>query len=541
LEPTAVACLVKPVLIVFLVKSTMTEQGSSPMPQMAGKVDLRGAALFRSSLLNLMGLVVPYLIAFLAIPFIIRWLGIERFGILSLVWVIFGYFGLFDLGLGKSTTKYIAEALGKEEHEKIPQYLWTAVFLQLAIGLVSFLLLFLCAPLLAEHVMRIPPQYITETKTTLRLVAVSLPIMFVTSSFRGVLEASQRFDFVNAVKIPVSILFYALPLIGALIGLNLPGIVILLVLSRLAGLLAWLIICLRVHPILRSRPSFHKGALHPLFSFSVWLIISGIVYTVTSSVDKFLIGSLVSLKAVSYYSGPYEAIMRLGVIPGSLSMVLFPAFSFLSAGNNQAKTEKLFARSVNYLLLSTAPIFLVLIFFARPLLRLWLGSEFAENSTIVVQVLAVGFMANALATVAFNYLQGIGRVDLTTKYQIVELFVFFSLLWLFIKLWGIKGAALASMLRFIFYMLFLFLFSFRTGHIVYSSFLKTGILKAIGVVLVYSLGLFLNGLLRSGFIGAAILTCGFLVFIYRCFLEDSERKILRAHLLFWRASSSLGA
>lgn len=514
----------------------MTEQNPSRLTAATSTADFKVSSIARNSLLNFIGLVIPYFIGFLAIPFIIRKLGVERFGILSLVWVIFGYFGIFDLGLGRTTTKYIADALGKKDYEKIPQYLWTTVILQLVIGFFGLILLVVLAPLLAEHVMKIPAKYILETKVTLMLVALSLPIMLVTSSFRGVLEASQRFDLVNAIKIPVSILFYILPLIGALLNYDLRGIVILLILSRIAGLIAWLFMCLNVYPFLKGRLAFHKEVLRPLFSFSIWLMLSGVLYTILSSVDKFFIGSQISLKAVSYYSAPYEAILRLGVIPGSLSMVLFPAFSFLAAGNHLEKTEKLFGRSVKYLLLSTAPLLLLLIFYAKELLRLWLGQTFADNSALVVQLLAVGFIGNSIVVVAYNYLQGIGRVDITTKYQAFELCMFAGMLWIFINLWGINGAAFACMIRYILFTIFLFWSAFRVGHINFLAFYKSGVSRAISLIIFFGLGLFLNKMLKLEIIGALVLTCILIVSIYLYVLDDTERRILRVNLLFRKSS-----
>jgi O-antigen/teichoic acid export membrane protein len=72
-----------------------------------------GKTLTRNSFLNLFGLAVPMLAAFITIPFLIRNLGTDRFGVLNLVWLIVGYFSLFDMGIGRAITKFVSERLGK--------------------------------------------------------------------------------------------------------------------------------------------------------------------------------------------------------------------------------------------------------------------------------------------------------------------------------------------------------------------------------------------------------------------------------------------
>ncbi len=49
---------------------------------------------------NLVGTVLPMLVAVVAIPPLIRELGAAKFGVLTLAWMVVGYFSLFDLGLG---------------------------------------------------------------------------------------------------------------------------------------------------------------------------------------------------------------------------------------------------------------------------------------------------------------------------------------------------------------------------------------------------------------------------------------------------------
>ncbi len=100
-------------------------------------VELHSAALVKNTIINFVGMALPLVAGFVTMPFVIRGLGTTRFGVLSIVWVVFGYFGIFDLGLGRTTTKYIAEALGRGEQEKLPAYLWTTALMQVVLGIVA--------------------------------------------------------------------------------------------------------------------------------------------------------------------------------------------------------------------------------------------------------------------------------------------------------------------------------------------------------------------------------------------------------------------
>jgi O-antigen/teichoic acid export membrane protein len=497
--------------------------GSLPLKVRFSPMEVRNKLLFRNTVLNFIGLLVPLAVGFVTIPMVVRALGNERFGILALVWIVFGYFGLFDLGLGRTATRYVADALGRDESEKLPGTLWTTVFLQGGIGFFAATLSWLAAPMIAGRVLNIPEAFVGETTLTLRLVGLSLPVMFVSSSFRGVLEAAQRFDLVNAVKVPVNALFYVLPLAGVAMGFGLPGIVVLLVASRAAALAAWGAMSLRVIPVLRTRPALDRKLVRPLFSFSGWLGLSGVLYAATSSIDRLIIGSLITVEAVAFYSAPFEAVARVGVVPASLSMVLFPAFSFLDGGGRTDETEALFARSVKFLLLSTGPVFLLLMFFAGDLLRLWLGADYAAASALVVQMLAAGFLINTIVAVPNNYLLGIGRADIAPKYQAFELVALAAMTWAGAKYWGIEGVAAAAAVRLVAFTLFLMAASSRAGRVRFGYVWKKGLAGPLAALGFFGAGLAVNRAAGFGFWGAGALLASFAAAAFWLLLDSGER------------------
>jgi O-antigen/teichoic acid export membrane protein len=322
-------------------------------------LEIKGSLLARNTLFNLIGQGLPLIVAVVTIPFIIHGLGIDRFGLLSLAWVVLGYFAIFDLGLGRATTKFVAEALGKGEEDQVPPLVWTAVTIQAFFGLLGAIVLASITPFLVERILNIPTELIKEAKATFYLLSLSIPVVLVSSSFRGVLEASQRFDLVNIVRVPASVLTFLLPLIGLLLGFSLPGIVALILLARVGALAAFVVMNLRINPQLRRY--LGSFALFPrLFSFGGWITVTSIVGPILVYLERFLIASLMSMAAVAYYSAPYEAVTRLWIIPASLAMTLFPAFSSLEGVRDRQKLGTLFARSAKYILLVLGPIVLII-------------------------------------------------------------------------------------------------------------------------------------------------------------------------------------
>ena len=93
------------------------------------------------------------------------------------------------------------------------------------------------------------------------------------------------------------------------------------------------------------------------------------------------------------------------------------------------------------------PIVLLIVVFAHEGLELWLGKEFAIESTRVLQLLAFGSILNCLTYVPSALVQAAGRPDLTGKLHIIELPFYLLVLFLLVKFFGIEGAAYAYVLR----------------------------------------------------------------------------------------------
>jgi len=482
-----------------------------------------GRRLARNVLWNLLGTGAPLLVAIVAIPMLIDGLGTARFGVLTLAWMVVGYFSLFDLGLGRALTKLVAEKLGKRQSGETPALIWTAMSLMAVLGVLGAIVVAALSPWLVGGVLKIPPALQPETLTAFYLLAVSIPIVISTTGLRGILEAYQRFGLVNAVRVPLGIFTFLGPVAVLPFSNSLVPVVAVLVIARLVSWCAYAVLCLHVEPALRHSVSVHRALVRPLLNFGGWMTVTNIVGPLMVYMDRFLIGAVVSMTAVAYYATPYEVVTKLWIIPGALMGVMFPAFA-AALVQDRARASRLFDRAVNYIFLSLFPVILIMVTFAHEGLTLWLGSEFASNSSLVLQLLAIGVFINSLAHVPLGLVQGAGRPDITAKLHLIELPFYLLILWSLLGAYGITGAAIAWVLRVAVDTLLLFVIAHRLVSVA-SPFTRRPVLIAAMAFFVLAVGALIPGFaMKGGFLLLALLS--FAVIAWFVILGTDEKNLI---------------
>lgn len=401
-----------------------------------------GSLLARNTTWNLIGQVAPMGVAVLAVPRLIHALGTERFGVLTIAWIVVGYFSLFNLGLGRAMTNVVAQRLATESSHELPAIIWTANLLMGMLGILGGVTLALLSPMIVQHLLKTPPALQIETIRAFYLLSLSLPFVVSTDGFRGILEARQKFRIINAVRVPMGIATFAAPLLVLPWSKDLTAVVGILVAARFVFWLLYVFLALRDMPFLLHCIAIDTQLLPSLFSFGAWMTVSNVLGPIMSYLDRFLVGMLLSLTAVAYYATPYEVATKLLIFPMAIVGVLFPAFSTALAADGE-RAGMLFRRAVKYVALALLPLALLMVLFAQNGLSVWLGPDFARHSTRVLQWLAIGVFANGLATLPFALIQSAGRADITGKIHFFELPFYLITVWILTVHFGIDGTAIA--------------------------------------------------------------------------------------------------
>lgn len=398
--------------------------------------------------ISLLGNAVPMIAALFSIPVIIEGFGKEEFGILSVAWLFLGYFSILDLGIGRATTKFIIDYQSKGLHSEIRNIIWSSVALLLSLGVVFGAGLFAIANIMATEVFNIPKNLQDISINTIEIIAISTPFVTGVAAARGVLEAQQKFLLINLIKIPASILNYLIPLLVIFFSGD------LLMSIGLLAILRILLFFIHLHYCLKDSKkdkllSFESSKEHirRMLSFGSWLTISNIVGPIMLYFDRLIIGSLLTLTLLTYYSTPYEVVTKLMVIAGSAAAVLFPVFTSLSSSDDKTNLKNIYTLSLKGMGLLMFPMTFFLSCFSFDILDIWLGSDFATSSTTVMQLLLLGVLFNSISAIPYTAIQALNRPDITAKVHLIELPIYVLLLIFMTKNFGITGVALAWCLR----------------------------------------------------------------------------------------------
>ena len=402
----------------------------------------RRGSIERNSILNLVGYTVPMAVGLLAVPVITHELGPARFGLLSLALAILEYSNLFDLGLGAATTRQVSASLATKD-SKVSDVIGSSIASQVILGLVGSLVLIAIAPFLVHSVFKIPPELEPEALSVFRVLAMMIPPTVVLVSLRGILEAAQRFDLSNGIRIPSSVATFLIPAAAATRGYSLPAIVLMLLLTRIMICVVMAIAVGRSVPGLKWALKMDWITMRPLFVFGGWMSVSNVVSPMLIYLDRFMLGGIVGVSAVGYYTAPFDGVMRLLIIPASLMGAVYPSISALATTGNHEAIHRVYAealrKTVSILLLPT----LVLAIFGPWLLRLWLGEAFASQGQTAIRILAFGVLLNAAAHVPSGFITALGRPDIKAKLHVAELALHIPVAYFLITRFGVAGAALA--------------------------------------------------------------------------------------------------
>lgn len=400
-------------------------------------------SLKRNTLWNLAGMGVPLIAAVAFIPFTLARLGGEAFGVVTLIWALIGYFGLFDMGVGRALTYEISKLRVEGMDCQVSGTLKAGILVTVITGILGAVVMFLLAPWLAHDWLKVSEQLKSDTRLAFQIAALGVVPTTMTSGLRGALEGFERFAESNLIRMFFGLAMFALPALSVLLHGNAIWCVALYLVGARLVVVVLSLAQLRVQ--LSEKTNFLAINKHTctLFSYGIWVTISGIVGPLMIYGDRFFVGAAVGAEQLPFYAIPQEGLQRLLIIPAALCGALLPK---LSANRDNALLQE-YSRNYRRIAITMFIVCSTAAALAYPVLAWWLSPDFAHRAIPLVFVLTIGIWLNSIAQLPYTVLHALGQPRITAIFHLLELGFYFVFLYVMAKNYGLLGAAIAWVVR----------------------------------------------------------------------------------------------
>lgn len=480
----------------------------------AGAVDERAVVVARNVITNFGAQAWILVLSLVATPYLVGALGVDAFGVYALVLTLIGYFAFLDLGLGVATVKYLSEYVGRDDRDGIERTLRTAIGAYLVIGAVGASVIALSASVIVDSLLNVPSGLGELAKTAILLAGAGFAINMPLAVLGAVPAAVQRLDLANALNV-----VFATVNVGGGIALLAAGFDLTAVLAysaaiSIVALATFLALGRRLLPGVSFLPRLDRDSLRLLMGFGGLKFANQMSVQTVYHLDKFLVGALVSVGAVTFYVIPVAIAQRLTSLVANVVVAFLPAASELHARGDRPRFEELYFRAAKSVALVILPIGVVLVIFAEPILSVWLGADFAARSAWPLRLLAAGYTVSAMGTIPAVTCDAVGRPGVTTAFSIAGAVVNISLALILIPRYGLVGAASVILVHAsVSLPVFLTFVHRRVVRLPISALLRRSLMRPIAAVALGSVPMIVLAPLAGGLV-SLVLVVGFCLAAY---------------------------
>lgn len=382
------------------------------------------------------------LMSFAFVPFYVRFLGVEAYGLIGLFASMMAMFAVLDMGLSTTVNRELSRhgGTGGDARTLLRTLEW--VYWLVAVGVGGMVVL--AAPVIAHRWLSLNALSPEEATTGIRLMGLVAVLRWPVPLYTGALLGLGRQIRLSAVASAAATLQGA----GAVLVLWLvaPTITTFFMWQAVVaaaqvvvlGILSW-----QGLPLAGHRPSFSGGALRAVSGFAAGITGITLLSVVLTQLDKLVLSRLLPLEQFGYYTLAGAIAATLSIAGGALHAAVFPTFSRAAVAGDEAELRRLYHASSQLMALLVLPAAIGVIAFAPELLLAYLRDPaIAANTTTLLRLLVGG---NALLTLmllplALQLAHGWTTLSLYKNVLAVALFV--PALWVMVTRFGAVGAAL---------------------------------------------------------------------------------------------------
>lgn len=461
--------------------------------------------------------ILSYILAFLYLLYLARFLGPDNYGLLSLGLAFAGILGILaDLGLNVLIVREIARNKSLTKKYLGNVILIKIILAAITIGLTAFIL-----------------NLLGYNHNTIEIVYIFVLYMIITTfsqMFYAIFQAHQKMEYQSIGESLSSFLIFMGVLAGISFGFNVLGFSFIYLISSIIILVYNLLIYIKKFfiPVLEIDRIFWKNIIYEAFPLGLSSIFTTLYFWINSVLLSLIQGNM----AVGFYNAAYNLIVALMFIPGVFIISIFPVMSdhFTSAKNLLIKE---YEKSFLYLFIIAILLFVYGSLFADKIILMIYGTNFA-NSIEIFRILMCVIPIIFITCLFGTLLNAINKQRIVTIVAGSNLLLNISLNLLLISKFSYIGASVATVFTELlgFIMMFIYISKYFSKISIRRNIIKPLITGGILTIMVYSLSIYINWIL-SCVIGLIL----YLIMLYLFkVISDEDLELVRG--IFQRNSKN---
>ncbi|WP_174971450.1 lipopolysaccharide biosynthesis protein [Pandoraea morbifera] len=379
------------------------------------------------------------LIGILILPFYVRHLGAEAYGLVGFFTLLQNWFNLLDLGLSptvaRETARYRGGALSALNYRRL---LRSLQLIFAAIAIVGGAALMFGAGFIAHTWLKVQHLPFADVRTSIQLMALGVSLRWMSGLFRGVVSGSEQFVWLSGFNAIIATLRFPGALLVLIWVSSSPvaffAYQFLVALVELLGLMTMV----RKHlPSLSAGEEIGwsveslVGAIAPVLKFALSTAFTSAVWVLVTQTDKLILSNRLPLDEYGYYS--LGVLVAGGVLmaSGPITNSVMPKITKLHAEGEENEITRLYRATTQWVGVVVIPVVVAIALFAHHILFVWTGDAVLSSHAapiLIFYTLGNGLLCLSGLSILLQYAHGNMRLHIIGNVIFGGVF-FPSLIW----------------------------------------------------------------------------------------------------------------
>lgn len=416
------------------------------------------------------GLCISKLLAYIYRVIVAR-IGVEQYGLISIGIAVLGIAATLSLfGMSESVLRYVSYYKGKGDKAKIKGVILSSFKITTILSLIIATLVFVFSEFISVNIFHNP-----QLTPILKIFAIAIPFNVFREISLSIIKAFKKAEYeVYSKNITENVIKVLLTVLLLYFGFSVFG-------AAVAYFLAIFISTFVAFYFFKKVYTSFKTKLSPiysnreLFSYCWPLVFNTVLFQVILWTDTFMIGYFKTVSDVGVYNAALPTAQLMYLFPYALMVLFFPVLTELYAKKSRQAFRSVYETTTKWIFMVNIILLSLFILFSKEILGCLFGQEYVVGSVILI-ILSSGYFLYYLMTNSNYVLMTLKKTKLIFFNTVVGALFNLILNFILIPLYGILGAAIATIISLLIIATLRF---FESYHITKINPFNIGFLKII--------------------------------------------------------------